>query len=213
MDPYAGLQEHLRDQAIVTANETLTDIQRTQTKTRDKTGRIRRGKFIGAVLGLRYQGFTPKETAEILGCSWQQVTYALTVIRKDADLDAQVSRLNNIAVPLAMDNAIRGVMNGDKEYTLKVLDGAGVFRTHKSIQGELKQTITSLSVVLAMPPHLIGQSLPLPRAGGIVGAPTIPTGLPAAQCLEGVVVESAPLDLVPRDADVIRLTLDPDVTD
>lgn len=201
MDPYAGITAHRRETAVLAATATLDEIQRVQSKTRDKDGRIRRGKFIGAVLGMRYEGHTPKEIAELLGCSHQQVTYALTQIRRDADLDAQVRRLNAIAVPLAMDNAVRGVMNGDKDYTLRVLDGAGVFRTHKSIQGEIKQTITSLSVVLEMPRHLVGQPLPLPRAGQIVGAPTVHTGLPSAQCLEGIVIEP-PAPIVPREHDL-----------
>lgn len=203
-DPYAGLAEHQREGAITAANETLARIERTQSRFRNAAGKIRRGKFIGAVLGLRYEGFTPKEIAELLGVSHQQVTYALLSLRKDADLDNQVSRLNQIAVPLAMDNVVRGVMNADKDYTLKVLDGAGVFKSHKAVQSEIKKTVTVLTVQLAMPPHLIGKPLPLPRAGQIVGAPTIAIGLPPAQCLEGVIIESPstpPLAAIPPDID------------
>lgn len=190
MNPYAGMLEHQREHAVTAANETLERIQRVQAKYRNAEGKIRRGKFIGAVLGLRYEGFTPRETAELLGVSHQQVTYALTAIRKDADMEQQVRRLNEIAVPLAMDNVVRGVMNGDKEYTLKVMDGAGVFKSHKAVQSEIKKTVTMLTVQLAMPPHLIGKELPMPKAGQVVGAPTIACGLPPAHILEGVVVET-----------------------
>lgn len=193
MDPYAALGEEIREQRVLAGVETLERIKKIQSSTRNASGRIRRGKFIAACLSLRWEGFTPRETAEILGCAWQSVTYALTQIRRDADLDAQVERLHKVVVPLAMDNAARGVMNGDKDYTLRVLDGAGVFRTHQSIKADVKQTITTLSVTLQMPAHLEGKALPLPRAGAIVGAPTLAVGLPSAQTLEGVVVESAPV--------------------
>lgn len=188
MDPYAGIVEHQREQRIVAAVETLEEIQRVQSQTRNRHGKLRRAKFIGAVLGLRYEGFTPKQIAETLGCSHQQVTRALTQVRKDANLDAQVKRLNDLAVPLAMDNAIRGVIEGDKEYTLRVLDGAGIFRTHQTVKGEIKQTIQQLSVVLEIPAHLQGKELPMPKPGSIVGAPTLATGLPPAQALEGIVI-------------------------
>lgn len=197
MSPYAGLTEHQREGAITAGNETLARIARTQSQFRDAAGRIRRGKFLGAVLGLRYEGFAPKEIAELLGVSHQQVTRALLAVRKDADLDAQVQRLNQIAVPLAMDNVVRGVMNNDKDYTLKVLDGAGVFKSHKAVQSEIKKTVTMLTVQLTMPAHLIGKELPMPKAGQIVGAPTIAVGLPPAHILEGVVVEQVAVPAKP----------------
>jgi hypothetical protein len=202
MQPYAGLAEHQREGAITAANETLARIARTQSQFRDAAGRIRRGKFLGAVLGLRYEGFAPKEIAELLGVSHQQVTRALLAVRKDADLDAQVQRLNQIAVPLAMDNVVRGVMNNDKDYTLKVLDGAGVFKSHKAVQSEIKQTVTMLQVQLTMPAHLIGKELPMPKAGQIVGAPTIAVGLPPAHILEGVVIEQTLPTKTPEQKDI-----------
>lgn len=188
LEPFAILDETLRAGRVQSAIETLGKIQRLQSSTRDKDGKLRRGKFLAACLTLRWQGHTPEQTADILGCSRQSVTYALNQIRKDAALDLQVKRLTDVIVPLAMDNAARGVMDGDKDYTLRVLDGAGVFKTHKSVQGEVKQTITTLSVQLTMPAHLEGKPLPMPRAGSVLGAPTIPVGLPEAQYLEGVVI-------------------------
>lgn len=202
MNPYAGLVDHQRANAIITANETLARIERTQSKFRNAAGKIRRGKFIGAVLGLRYEGFSPKEIAELLGVSHQQVTYALTAIREDASLDEQVQRLNQVAVPLAMDNVVRGVMNGDKEYTLKVMDGAGVFKSHKAIQGEIKKTITHLVVQLALPQHLIGKELPMPKPGQVVGAPTIAVGLPPAHILEGMVINQQATPPPPPEKDI-----------
>lgn len=192
MSPYAGLSAHRREQAIIAASETLDEIAAIQGQTRDRTGKIRRAKFVASVLALRWEGFSPKETAEVLGCSWQAVTRALLQVRKDAGLDDQIKRLNDIAVPLAMDNAVRGVMEGDKEYTLRVLDGTGVFRSHATIKGEIKQRIEQLSVVLMVPAHLEGKELPMPKPGSVVGAPTIAAGLPPAQALEGVSVQPLP---------------------
>ena len=137
----------------------------------DRKGRIRRAKFFAAVLALRLQGFSMQDSAEILGCSKARIRFALEACRQDATIDSQLDRLDKIAVPCAVDNVVTGVQNGDKEYTLKVLDGRGVFRTHRSIDAHVKRTTLELKVitVTAVPPP--GQSLPVSRPGSAVGAP------------------------------------------
>lgn len=201
MNPYAGLHEYQRENAIVTANALLEKIQRTSANTRTKDGKLRRGKFIAAVLALRYEGFSPKQTAELLGATPHQVTYALKQVRKDATIDAQITRLDQVVVPLAVDNVARGVMEGDKEYTLRVLDGRGVFRNHASVKQDIKAEIVQLSVSLTMPAHLVGKALPMPKAGSILGAPTLATGMPSAQHLEGQIASAEPVPVVSQRLD------------
>lgn len=207
MNPYAGLHEHQREQAIVTANAMLEKIQRTQAQTRTKDGKLRRGKFIAAVLALRYEGFTPKQTAELLGASPHQVTYALKQVRKDATIDEQIRRLDQVVVPLAVDNVARGVMEGDKEYTLRIMDGRGLFRNHASIKQDIKAEIVQLSVSLSMPAHLVGQPLPMPKPGSILGAPTVQSGMPSAQHLEGQIAAA------PEPIAVVGKRIDPNDTE
>lgn len=192
-DLYQPLTDELRRSTVHSVEALLDDIKAIQTETRDEDGRIRRAKFVGNVLALRAEGFTPQKTAEIMGVSPLAVTSALALVRKDATIKDQVDRLTSLAVPLAMDNVIRGVMNGDKDYTLEVLKGAGAFRTHKSVQSEVHQKIEQLSIVTLIPAHLNGQPLPLPRAGAVVGAPSIASGMPSVADIEGVVMRSEDL--------------------
>lgn len=150
---------------------TLDSLQRAKRRIRNPTGRIRRAKFLTEVEVLRMQGFKPQDTAEILGCSFQQVSLALRQVRENAGIIDQLDRIDKIAIPLAVDNAIVGILNGDKEYSLRALDGRGIFRTHKSIEAQVTKTVLEMRVSITMPDHLVGRDLPVPRAGSIVGAP------------------------------------------
>ena len=171
----APLAADVRAMAEQSARETLEYIKTVQTSTRDRTGRIKRAKFKAGVLALRWEGFTPKETAEILGASIYQVEWALSQIRADASIDDQLTRLDSVAVPLAIDNVIRGVMDGDKEYSLKVLDGRGVFRAFKSLDAQVKKTVLKLEVRATMPAHIPQDAIPMPKFGSVVGQPGEPT--------------------------------------
>src|SRR3990167_4547546 len=87
---------------------TLERIRAIQTETRDRDGRIKRAKFKAAVLALRWEGFDPRSTAEVLGCPQGAVERALMQLRKDASLDQQITRVDQLIVPLAVDNIARG---------------------------------------------------------------------------------------------------------
>jgi hypothetical protein len=177
--PYAPFADLQRQGAIASAAETLEAIKATQTRTHDARGRIRHAKFKAAVLALRYEGFTPKDTAEILGVGIQRVTTALTDLRADAKIEDQIARIDDLVVPLAVDNVARGVMDGDKDYTLRVMDGRGLFRTHKSLDVQSRKQVLILKIETTMPDHLAGApDRPLPRAGSIVGAPKLPGSAP-----------------------------------
>lgn len=151
--------------------DTRDTLVRTAKRIRSTTGRIRRAKFLVAVDTMRMQNFSPRETAEILGCSYQQVTGALMTIRKNADTSAQLNRLDQIGIPLAVDNVLNGIRDGDKEFTLRLMDGRGMFRTHKSIDAQVTQTHLELKISVVMPDHYLTAQVPPPRPGSIVGSP------------------------------------------
>jgi hypothetical protein len=170
---YAEVGDFNRAQAVETARLSLDELKATVAQTRDRTGRIRKAKLIAAVLGLRWQGFGPKESAEILGVSQQAVTGALTIARRDASIGDQIDRIEKVGVPLAVDNAIRGVMDGDKEYSLRVLDGRGVFRSHKSVESDIRVTKLEMSIKVDMPPGYDPLNAGGVRMGAVVGKSVI----------------------------------------
>jgi len=193
-----------RDQAVKAATSAIDRLKKTVRATRDKQGRIRRAKFVAAVLALRMElptgGNTPAEIAKILGCSAASVGRVLQIVRDDASLPSQLERLDKIAMPLAVDNVIKGVIAGDKGYTMKVLDGRGVFRVHKSIEAQVTETTMTFIVQMRMPAHLEGKEPPMPMPGSIMGASLIAPGHtilpdPLARHLPDVDVSNTPKSL------------------
>lgn len=174
-DAYAPLAVEARKGAERAVEEQLKHIGKIQSAIRDKDGKIKRAKFHAAVLALRWEGYGPRESAEILGCSFDKVDAALLRMREAASIEDQLIRLDTLIVPLAVDNVARGVMNGDRQYTLKVLDGRGVFRTHKSSESHVKKTIAILKIQTTMPDHIGAGHIPMPIAGAIVGRALIPS--------------------------------------
>lgn len=193
---YAPIGDYKRAQMVETAERTLAELKKTVDETRDRTGRIRKAKLVAAVLALRWQGFTPKQSAEILGCSQQAVVGALTIARKDSTISEQIDRIEKLGIPLAVDNALRGVMNGDKEYSLRMLDGRGVFRTHKSVEADIRVTKLEMSIRVELADGVPSGDAAQIRPGSIVGRPAIdvtpappPLALPPATSI-GVPITS-----------------------
>jgi predicted transcriptional regulator len=178
VNPYAPLAKHIRESTEQAVDQQLQHIAKIQSSIRGRDGKIKRGKFHASVLALRWEGFTPKETAEILGCSHAAVDSALLRMREAASMDEQLDRLDTLIVPLAIDNVARGVMNGDRQYTMKVLDGRGIFRSHKSVDQHVKKEIAILKVVTTMPAHIGPGAIPMPNVGAIVGRALIPQSNP-----------------------------------
>lgn len=157
-----------------------------------KTGRIRRAKFLMAVDVLRMEGLKPKEIADTLGVSYQQVTGALHRLRTNADMPAQIKRIDDIAVPLAVDNVIVGVTNGSQFYTDRVMVGRGLYRSHKSIEKNDRPATLNLTIRVEYPDHM-GPGTPLPqmRPGSIVGAPRL-TDIEVPKALTAAPAPAAP---------------------
>lgn len=184
-----ALSELERTQEAAGATATLEALKATVAKVRRPDGKIRRAKLLASVLALRFEGKTPNESARILGVAKQQVHAVLLQLRTDHQIDALLQRLDDHLLPLAVDNATAGILRGDKDYTLELLRGRGLLRTHKSIEAHVKQTTLNLTVTMSAPPRVDGQPLPIAREGTIVGAPLAPKGLEAsAPVIEGEIV-------------------------
>lgn len=196
-----------RAQVTKSLTDTLEHLRKTEARTRTKSGKIRHAKFLAGVLALRFEGKGPAETAKILGVDVSRVYRALTLVRSDAAIEKLLDRVDQVILPLAIDNAAKGVMNGDKDYSLEMLRGRGILRTHKSIDAQVKQTILTLEVRLTEPDHLKGREMPMPRIGSIVGAPVAAVGnaqLPPAADLEGVVTRREAVQAGPPAIDVSK---------
>jgi hypothetical protein len=156
------IQERARH--VDAAKAALRDVEKTRKRTRSKDGKLRRARYVAEVLALRMtlpaEKNTPADIAKVLGTSPASVGRVLQMVRDDATLEAQIKRLDQIAMPLAVDNVIRGIINGDKGYTMKFLDGRGLFRVHKSIEAQVTERVLLFTVQMKMPAHLEGQPLP-----------------------------------------------------
>lgn len=190
------LSENLRRQFEGEVQDTLARITAVQARSRRPDGSIKQAKFKAAVLSLWWDGRKVKDIARILGVSRDRVTGALAQMREDSELTIQLDRVHQIVVPLAVDNLIQGVIARDKDYTLKALDGTGIFRTHKTSEVVSKKTVFRLTVTAELPPGIAGAALPDAKPGSIVGAPSFapppqPKALPAkaATPVEGQVVD------------------------
>jgi hypothetical protein len=172
--PLVALTTEMRAGAEKAAAATLDALKLTQGRIRNAHGKIKRARFHAAVLALRWEGLSPSETADALGVSHDRVTAALSRMRAAASMDDQLQRLDQIAVPLAVDNLVRGVMDGDRQYTLKLLEGRGIHRTHKSVEAQITKREFVFRISTEMPAHVGQNSVPLPIPGSIVGAPDIP---------------------------------------
>jgi hypothetical protein len=82
------------------------------------------------VVALRLVGMTVPQIAEKLAMAENTVRSHLYVARAKGKLTDVGPILDHQAVPLAMENLLNGLEEGDKDYTLEVLKGRGAFRTH-----------------------------------------------------------------------------------
>jgi hypothetical protein len=85
---------------------------------------------IAEMVALRITGHTLKEIAEHCECSEDTVRRYLALAADTAERNDVGLLLDYHAVPLAVDNLITGLKAGDKQYTLKVLEGRGHLQKH-----------------------------------------------------------------------------------
>jgi hypothetical protein len=155
------VQKFLREQLKEQAEETVEQLRAMHAEVRTPDGRLRRAKFIGAVLGLRFERFTPVEIAAILKVKRSSVMRALQLVRKDASIAEQLKRMDEQIVPIAIDNVHAAVIHGDMRSSMKLLDGRGLFRTHKSIEAQISEQRVDIRILVTRPSHM-DPAAPLP---------------------------------------------------
>lgn len=183
---YDLLTDEQRNELAAQAMSDIATIRDVQTETREPSGRLKDAHLLAQVLALRLYGHSPAQTAEVLGIAQHKVLSLLHRVRRDASLNAQMKRLDDIGISLAVDNITRGLILGDKEYTLEFARGRGLFKTHSSVKEEREVREFKFTIEAKLPAHLEGKALPQIKAGAIVGAEALP---PAPEhVVEGEVV-------------------------
>jgi predicted transcriptional regulator len=86
--------------------------------------------LIAEMVALRIAGHTIKEIGEITGVCRNSVGRYLARAAETAERNDVGMLLDYHAVPLAVDNLLEGLRNGNEKYTLKVLEGRGHFQKH-----------------------------------------------------------------------------------
>jgi DNA-directed RNA polymerase specialized sigma24 family protein len=185
---YDLLSDEERNQLAALAMQDLDTIRQVQTDTREPSGRLKDAHLLAQVLALRLYGHSPAETAAVLGIPTHKVLSLLHRVRRDSSLELQIKRLDDIGVSLAADNIIRGLILGDKDYTVEFAKGRGMFKTHASVKEEREVREFKFVIEAKLPAHLEGKPLPQIKAGAVVGAEALPPA-PATTVVEGELVD------------------------
>lgn len=110
---------------------------------------------LAAVADLRMQGWTMKDIATELALSKRTVFNYIQQIKDEIGESAPMQRLKQEAVPLAVENLLEGLADGDKEYTLETLKGTGMLVAHNKHDGGLTNGAPinfAFQVVVEQPP-------------------------------------------------------------
>lgn len=114
------------------------------------------------------------DIAEMLGVTVGAITGWIARHKQKvriADIDL---RLDQIALPIATDNLIHGLLAGDKDYTLETLKGRGAFRRHSDANITLPETLPDLVVRFEAPPAAAGFGPHDIAMGRVVGKAALP---------------------------------------
>lgn len=118
-----------------------------------------------AVMAMRLAGHTYREIAEELGCSQNQVRRLLMINAPKRKVFEDI--IDGRALPAAIDNLIVGLEAGDKDYTIKTLEGRGLLVKHSHQEGQAPKSAFQFNIVVESPAE--GHREPL--LGAIVGEP------------------------------------------
>jgi hypothetical protein len=150
-----------------------------------------------AALALRAEGWSVEDIAAHFGVTRPTLVGWFTSHRRHVTTEEIDSILDQTAIPLATENLIHGLLEGDKDYTLEVLKGRGALRRHGESDKAPSTGLPELRIVFEAPTT---GPIPITAAGSISGVIAVP------KQIEGHVVESHPLE--PDHGNVVQVPRD-----
>jgi hypothetical protein len=161
------------------------------------------GKLFRQAVALRLADWSIPDIAKELGLAPGVVTRLFTEYRQKVDQEEIAQRLDQTAIPLAVDNLVHGLLAGDKDYTLETLKGRGFFKRHSDggDSGPAQKELPTLKIEFVSPAGAarveIGSAGDVnPALGKVVGAMAIPAdldGTPEIRSLDPVLGAGVPL--------------------
>lgn len=136
-------------------------------------------------LSLRASGWSVRDIAAELAVTPSTITGWFTSHRRHVAIEDINAQLDQIAVPLATENLIHGLLAGDKDYTLETLKGRGQLRRHGEADKPPERSLPELRIVFEAGG---GNHHAIEQAGRIVGTAATP------KTIDGTVVETRMLD-------------------
>jgi transposase-like protein len=106
---------------------------------------------------------------------------------KTAEIDL---RLDQIAVPLATDNLIHGLLAGDKDYTLETLKGRGKLRRYTNADETVHHDLPPLRIEFTQPSASAGYSPEQIAMGRVVGRAALPAPASPGQITDQRVLDA-----------------------
>lgn len=160
---------------------------------------LRRRKLTQLALALRAEGASVNEIAAELGVSSVTVTGWFTTHRREISTDKIDAMLDQIAVPLATENLMHGLLAGDKQYTLETLKGRGHLRQKDAPAPPAE--LPALRIEFAFP--VVALQTDLSTVGMIHATPITPklVGAGKGEEAEPDTIDATPVGIgVPRGA-------------
>lgn len=106
----------------------------------------KRDERVAMAAALRAAGAKVAAIADLLGVKPDTVREYLANAREWGGLDDVLRDIEARAIPAAVENLLQGLEDGDKEYTLEVLKGRGIFRTFGNTKTEGSAAGTNMTV-------------------------------------------------------------------
>jgi hypothetical protein len=122
---------------------------------------------------LRHEGYRMIDIAEQLGIATNTLIGWIAQHKQRLKLTEIDEQIERIALPIATDNLIHGLLAGDKDYTLETLKGRGKLRRYTNQDANIVHELPTLRVEFTTPPAAAGYRPEEIAMGRIVGAPAL----------------------------------------
>lgn len=138
----------------------------------------RRLRLTQQALALRASGESVNQIAAALAVAPATIVSWFTTHRRDIAPEAIDDLLDQIAVPLAAENLVHGLLAGDKDYTLETLKGRGRLKRHAEGEAKPPVELPVLAISFQVPVRDARAGYDAIPVGVIIGQPQAPRSLP-----------------------------------